>query len=76
MNIRGILLAILLISLSTVAARADHRVAFVVGNGALELFSHRVRCLMYSTTHSRGLTLPGFGVLDLITPQSPWMWLS
>jgi uncharacterized caspase-like protein len=34
MNIRGFLLAILLISLSTVAARADHRVAFVVGNGA------------------------------------------
>jgi uncharacterized caspase-like protein len=34
MNIKGFLLAILLISLSTVAARADHRIAFVVGNGA------------------------------------------
>jgi uncharacterized caspase-like protein len=34
MHVKRFLLALLLITLSTVAARADHRIAFVVGNGA------------------------------------------
>jgi len=64
MNIRGFLLAILLISLSTVAARADHRVAFVVGNGAYKNVAELPNPPLDAKSMAAALRNVGFDVVE------------
>ena len=64
MNIKGCLLAILLISLSTVTARADQRVAFVVGNGAYKNVTELTNPPIDAKAMAASLRNVGFDVVE------------